>query len=167
VIAPATPTRRWGRARVALVWIATLVAAGLAGAGVASLVPRTESTPLATLQITQDATWPDHVLGQRPEGAVLFDVHLGMQLIAMPQESEGAPTTCLYAMSALELERGVLSGACSAGPFAPSLTSLVDTDWPAAMLERFPVGSAVRYVLEGDHVLVYAAPPAAPPTTTP
>ncbi|HET8926776.1 MAG TPA: hypothetical protein VFN24_02990 [Microbacterium sp.] len=166
-VAPAPPTRRWGRGRLLLVWIATLVAAGLAGAAAASLMPRSESAPLATLAATQDASWPDFVLGDRPEGAVLFAEHLGVQMIAVPQEVQGGSSVCLYAMSARDLPRGAFAVGCGAGPFAPTLTSVVGSDWPAEMLERFPVGSAVQYVLAGDRVLVYAALPGSAPEPTP
>lgn len=160
------PARRWSRGRVAPVWIASLVVAGLAGAAVAAFVPRAQPAPVATLQVADDAVWPGDVLGPQPDGALLFDEHLGVQVIAVPQETQGGPTACLYAMNARELPRGAFHVACGAGPFPPTLTSLVSTEWPAETLERLPLGSAVKYVLDGDRVLVYTAPPAAAPKPT-
>lgn len=146
---------------MALVWVASVIVAGLAGAGAATLVSRTaaDPQPIAILEATDEATWPSFILGERPEGAVLFEEHLGVQIVAVPQEIPGGSTRCLYAMSAEDLPRGAFTVGCGAGPFLPTLTSLVGADWPPELLEQYPIGSSVRYLLDGDRVLVYAAPP--------
>lgn len=152
------PAPRRPRRRLALVWALTLVVAGLSGAAVATLVAPKDPAPIITLPASEQGTWPEFILGPRPEGAVLFTEHLGVQLVAAPQQTDVGSTMCLYALSADDPARGAFAVGCDAGPFASTLTSVVTVDWPAELRELYPEGSAVRYVLEGDRVLVYAAP---------
>lgn len=80
-------------------------------------------------------------------------------------DSEGNDAECLVVLDTENLRdgeggragTGVRTGACGAGPFPASVEFIVTTSFPEAFRARYPVGSAVQFVLDGDDVGVFAA----------
>lgn len=153
----------WGR-RHTFLWIVSLVVAALIASLVTFAVTR-PAAPAATLEVS-NGDWPSDFVGARPEGGRMFERFRGLQLIAVPQTvDQGATIDCLYLIRTQDSASNMLSVGCGAGPFGPTLSVTVETSWPQTVLDAYPAGTALKFVLDGDRVLVYTA--TAQPTDEP
>jgi hypothetical protein len=53
----------------------------------------------------------------------------------------------------------ILTG-CGAGPFPATIQLVVRGELPPQLLEHFPQGTALQFVLDGERIHVYSAAPA-------
>lgn len=80
-------------------------------------------------------------------------------------DSEGNNADCLLVIDTDDLRDGdagrvsggVRTGSCGAGPFPASVEFIVTPSFPEAFRTRYPVGTAVQFVLDGDDVGVFTA----------
>jgi hypothetical protein len=160
--ASATATRRpwWRRARV--LWAASVVAALLAGAGLALWLQSVDSGHVAVLHPEPDAAWPTELWGSPTEGSRTFTPFHGMSVLVQLQDSgvEGQDRVpCLTVFSAVKGTINYGGGACGAGPFPASAAFVISAQSPKELREAFSEGTALQFVLVGDEVHVYAKGP--------
>ncbi len=77
-------------------------------------------------------------------------------------DSEGNDADCLVVLDTQDLREGdsgrgtgVRTGSCGAGPFPATVEFIVTPSFPEAFRTRYPVGTAVQFVLDGDDVGVF------------
>ena len=169
---PASPPARRARPRwTAVLWPVSVVAALSAGAAAASLAMPLVSrdagsgtSQVASLQPDPGFEWPDGIFGPPTDDAQGFADFLGVTAItssrgAYQPAGEGA---CLLLIPTEDLanepETGftwVYSG-CGAGPFPATVALTVDGQMSESLRGRFPVGTAMQFVFDGERVGVFA-----------
>lgn len=162
----AASTPGWRR-RMPLVWAGSLVAAGVLGAAMALSLQAIGGGQVAVLSADPDAEWPSGFFERAPDGATAFQQFHGLVPMHLPQQMhpDTKPSDCLYLAAPEADSFGFFSVGCGAGPFAAAVVVLVTPDAPDELLERYAPGTALRFVLDGSLVRVYAAAPA--PGATP
>lgn len=144
--------------RSTVLWLTGLIVTAIVSAGVTLWAVR-DGGRIAVLQPTDPADWPDNVLGDPPEGSRLFDEFLGLTVVAMPQSwGSGAGMDCLYVLESGE-DGFMTTIGCAAGVFSPAAALSVSERAPDELRERFADGTALQFVLNGDHVNVYVDEP--------
>lgn len=158
------------------VWIAAAALAGVAVVASAATAVGTSFTAVdRTAGIAQvDALTPAPdlqidfagYLGFDPEQTRGFADYYGLTAFAGPTQidSEGNRAECLLLSDTDDMNdadsggraSGVRSGGCGAGPFPATVEFIVTPSFPAEFRARFPVGSAVQFVLDGDDVGVFS-----------
>jgi len=160
------------------VWIAALAVAGLVAvtSGVTA-AGVTFTTVDRTAGIAQtDALTPDPDLELGSAGYLGFDPtqvrgyadYYGLTVFAgvTQIDSEGNQAECLVVNETEELRDissarsssiAVRLGSCGAGAFPASVEFIVSTSFPEPFRARYPVGTAVQFVLDGDDVGVFTA----------
>lgn len=151
------PRRPWWRRRIALLWAGSVVAGVLLGVGLTLAVQSLDSGRIATLQEDVDAEWPEPFFGQRPPEAHMFEDFHGLTVVVMPQTfGDAGSQSCLYVLTSAD---GFGAGSCAAGAFPATASLEVVRQSPRALRERFPLGTSLQFVLDGEQVQVYAAEP--------
>lgn len=109
-------------------------------------------------------------LGFDPERTRGFSDYYGLTVFSGVSQidSEGNESTCLIVLNTEEA-RGdgsspsssprVRFGSCGAGPFPAAVKFVVSASFPEPFRARYPVGTAIQFVLDEDEVGVYAATP--------
>ncbi|WP_191906611.1 hypothetical protein [Microbacterium lushaniae] len=169
---PAAPARgarpRWA----AVLWPLSVVVALSAGATAASLamplVPRDAgagATQVATLRPDPGFVWPDGLFGPPSDDAQGYADFLGVTAITAPlgvYRTGGDDSTCVLLIPTDHLaddpEDGLewMQSGCGAGPFPAAVAFTVDPQTPASLRGRFPVGTAMQFVFDGERVGVFA-----------
>jgi hypothetical protein len=151
------PRSRWWRRRTRLLWAASVAAGVLVGVGLTLAVQAAGAGKVATLDEDADGEWPTQFFGDRPADAVVFDEFHGLSVLTFRQPAQpGSAQTCLYIVMP---PGGFGAGTCAADAFAASASLEVGPDSPEELLDRFPRGTALQFVLEGSSVQVYAREP--------
>lgn len=158
------------------VWIA---AAALAGVAVVASVATAVGTSFTAVDRTAGIAQVDALtpapdlqidfagyLGFDPEQTRGYADYYGLTAFAGPTQidSEGNRAECLLLSDTDDMNgsdsgarsSGVRSGGCGAGPFPATVEFIVTPSFPAEFRARFPVGSAVQFVLDGDDVGVFS-----------
>jgi hypothetical protein len=153
-----TPPRSpWWRRRTPLLWAASVVAGVLVGVGLTLAMQAAGAGKVATLNEDTDGEWPNQFFGDRPADAVMFDEFHGLSVLTFRQPAQpGSAQTCLYIVMP---PNGFGAGTCAADAFAATASLEVGPDSPDELLDRFPRGTALQFVLEGSTVQVYAREP--------
>jgi hypothetical protein len=161
--AESAPTRPWWRRRMPLLWTGSVIAAALVGAALALSVHAFGAGQVAVLSAQDESAWPEEMFSPRPPGGVVFEEFYGLTPLRIEQQfGLGAPMSeCVYIVA----EFGMQNGGCGAGSFPATAAILVGRDAPDELRERFEVGTALQFVLDGSQVRVYASAPA--PDATP
>ena len=148
---------RWWRRRPRLLWAASVVAGVLVGVGLTLAVQAAGAGRVATLDVDADGEWPDEFFGARPPDARVFDDFHGLTVLTFREPSQpGNSQTCLYIVTAPNAFGG---GTCGADAFGTAASLEVGPDSPDELNDRFPRGTALQFVLEGESVQVYAREP--------
>jgi hypothetical protein len=165
---PPAPIRRPWYRRTRVLWALSLVAAVLVGVGLTLSVQSLTSGKVAALAVDDGGTWPA-TFGERPPGGVLFDEFHGLSVVTFPQGFGLDPTElCLYIVAGAGETSTMGSVSCGSGPFPATASLTVTADSPKKLREAFEVGTALKFVHEGDQVQVYAkAPGIVVPSRTP
>ncbi|WP_133545997.1 hypothetical protein [Microbacterium sp. BK668] len=169
---PAEAPRRF-RFWVPSLWAASLlVVAVLAGVWtltttVAVLTPieRTgEGRQIAVLHV-DPGFQPPPIFGQGEVGQVGYEDFHGLTAISTTGSWMGGPGApegrCLFVMrtDAIDVDsqsfNGPIFNDCTAGTFPATIEIGVGRDLPAEIRDRFPEGSALQFVLDGDRVGVF------------
>lgn len=182
---PTDRTRRkpWTRKRLALIWLASLGVAILVTATVTGFVSRRiQADPLeiAVLRADSFAKWPgifanytedgEQTTGT-PEGGMAFESFHGMAAFRMPEGiyGYGGSQTCLVVLESAKIDEdsngfdGPIFNGCSAGIFPATVELVVTPDssgaLPDELVDAFPDGTALQFVLDGDEVVVLSDQP--------
>lgn len=155
------PLRAWFPRRRAP-WAASLIAAAAIGAVIvvagATTVERTGGgQQVGTLARDPGFTPPDF-LGIPADSLRGFDEFYGLTVFSSNEEWIGGGTDeCLLVVGdgGGEAQRQVFLG-CGVGAFAASVSFRVQPRMPAALLERFPEGTPLKFVRQGSDVRVLA-----------
>ena len=151
------PRSRWWRRRPRLLWAASVVAGVLVGVGLTLAVQAAGAGRVATLDVDADGEWPNEFFGAPPPDARVFDDFHGLTVLAFREPSQpGNSQTCLYIVTA---PNAFGAGTCGADAFGPTASLEVGPDSPEELIDRFPRGTALQFVLEGSRVHVYAREP--------
>ena len=151
------PRSRWWRRRTRLLWAASVAAGVLVGVSLTLAVQAAGAGKVATLDEDADGEWPNQFFGDRPTDAVVFDEFHGLSVLTFRQPAQpGSAQTCLYIVMP---PGGFGAGTCAADAFAPTASLEVGPDSPDELLDRFPRGTALQFVLEGSSVQVFAREP--------
>lgn len=153
------PRTAWIALACAAVAVAVAVSASVATAVTAAARP-VEPGLVDTIAVDPGADWWD-ALGERTDGSVLFEDWYGLTFVRNEGWSEIDDQRCLLGVPT-ETVRSASNGftaigmECSAGAFPASLQIIVDAGQPAAVRDRFPEGTALKFTLRGDTVEVRA-----------
>lgn len=163
--AAASPFRAFLRTRKGRITVAALALflAAVAGAAL-TLATVDRHDRVAVLDADPEAEWPEGFFGPERAGAVIYDELLGVTPIYVPDDwTDVEGTFCLYMTRTDRLQGtegpGILTAGCTAGEFDATTALLVNADMPAELLERFPEGTALQFVVDGSTVSVYADTP--------
>lgn len=167
---PLLRTRR--RVWVAAVGVAAVVVAASALTAVGMSFTTVERTPgIAQTDALTPAPELDPAavgyLGFDPEQSRGFEDYYGLTAFAGPTQidSEGNRADCLLISDtadvadsggALRSNAGVRFGGCAAGLFPATAEFIVNSTFPEQFRARYPVGTAVQFVLDGDDVGVFS-----------
>ncbi len=153
--------RPWWR-RVPVLWAASVVAAMLVGAGLTLLVQGMEAGKVGVLQVDTEADWPEEVWGGPTEDSLAFEDFYGLSVLSQPQvtgDGTQAAVPCLIVFSGVSDNPSYLGGSCGAGSFPAEAALVVGRQAPSELRDRFPEGTALQFVLDGEQVHVYAREP--------
>lgn len=164
--APHAVPAKLGRRRSWL-WAASLVVAGLAGAGAAVAVAETHPGRVAVLAQAPDSEWPSEFFGDQPQsGSRVFEGFLGLSVVIVPDAWGAiAAPECLFVLQAEGPSPGsgsILSTGCAAGEFDMTASFAVTSSMPEQLREQYPVGTALEFIVEGAEVFVFAKTPIVP-----
>jgi len=177
---PEVPARRgtWTKKRIAVTWLASLAVAVLVTATVTGFVSRriqADPREIAVLGVDPYAVWPGIFAayaedGEQqpgvPEGGVAYQAFHGLSFFRMSNGmyAFGTDETCLLVVESAKINddnnnsfEGFILNGCEAGAF-PATVEIVVTPGPQRLpeelVEAFPEGTALQFVLEGDEVVV-------------
>ncbi|MEV8239673.1 hypothetical protein AB0O90_05530 [Microbacterium testaceum] len=160
------------------VWVAAVAVAGvvaLTSAATAAGVSVTAVDRTAGIAQTDTLTAdPDAQLGSAgylgfdPEQTRGFADYYGLTVFSGVSQidSEGNQAECLIALDTSEVReadsprsapRGIRVGGCGAGPFPASVEFIVTSSFPEPFRARYPVGTAMQFVLDDGNVGVFSA----------
>lgn len=167
-----TPARRRTRPMsaprwAAILWPVSLIAALALGAAATSaampLVSREGAiTQVSTLAVDPDFEWPENFLGPS-DGTSGYEDFLGLTAMTTTggQWQPEGTDACILLMATDELDTdgssfsGRIYNGCGAGAFPATVVLTVDESMPAALQSRFPVGTALQFVFDGERVGVF------------
>jgi hypothetical protein len=171
----ATPTPRGPRrSRVVFAWVASVVVAVLITAIVTGVVSRrvqADPREVGVLGIDPFAELPEIFAGWQcggpecdPEDVAgeAFAGFFGLGIYRMPGGWTGGQVDdeCLLIMDAASIEpesnsfSGPIYSGCAAGGFAATVQLTVTSELPAELREEFAEGTGLRFIDEGDEVVV-------------
>ncbi|MCK6067397.1 MULTISPECIES: hypothetical protein [Microbacterium] len=169
---PASPPARRARPRwAAVLWPVSVVAALSAGAAATSLAMPLVSrdagagaSQVTTLQPDPGFEWPEGLFGPPTDDAQGFADFLGVTAIASSRGAyqPGGDSACLLLIPTEDLAKQPETGftwvhsGCGAGPFPAAVALTVDGQMPESLRDRFPVGTALQFVFDGERVGVFA-----------
>lgn len=162
-----TPAARGSLSRRTIwVWAASVALALVVGAGVTAATSSFGGIPVAVLPEVELTEWPTNMFGDAQEGARVFEVFEGTRVLVVPNAwgSPDSEIVCVFVVRG-ESEDGsaaaneILTTGCGAGAFAPTASFTVTERSPAALRDRFPIGTSVRVTVEGDEVRVFTRSP--------
>ncbi|QIG38493.1 hypothetical protein G5T42_02520 [Microbacterium sp. 4R-513] len=170
---PDPPRSRRLRWWVPSLWFASLVVVAVL-AGVWTLTTTlTIFTPIqrdadghqvAVLEVDPDFVMPQ-IFGTTSPGYVGFHEFYGLTVVATPGSWVGGYDNdgkCLLLVRTTDIDddhqvvNGPIFNGCSAGSFPATVELVVSRELPDEVRERFPEGSALQFVLDGDRVGVFS-----------
>ncbi|WEK60926.1 MAG: hypothetical protein P0Y60_16735 [Candidatus Microbacterium colombiense] len=182
-----TPRRR------RLLWVASLVAAAVGGAGLTAAVgvmlPVSTSSgapQIATLEANSSITIPQGFFGAAADtqafefhGLTLFQ-NVNNGIFGNGSASSDPTSSCFVVLGSDQVPapeefdssswgyEGPVYSACSTGVFPAAVSVPFDGDSPEELSAQFPSGRALQFVLDGDRIGVFLdSKPASTPESTP
>lgn len=166
----------WTARRQALLWAASVVVTAVIAAAITyTLVSipmfsaSAQAPQIATLELTRTGAVPPGWFGAEEDvAAVEF---YGLTIFATPgwvSESgdRSSEDRCLNGVPTEDVPpeaesdgssyvSGRIWGACSVGSFPATFAMPIDGDTPDELIERYPAGTALQFVLDGDRIAVF------------
>ncbi|MEV5041145.1 hypothetical protein [Microbacterium sp. LMI1x-1-1.1] len=123
-----------------------------------------EVTHVTSLPLDAERAWPE-VLSAPPEDGRIYRALAGMTpIVAHYDTGDGVKARCLqilpdeaWSASPEDGWSGAWYTSCAAEPFAPASSLVVSSTTPAALREKFAIGTRLQFVLADDAVEVYSA----------
>lgn len=162
-------TRGRGRLprRIGWLWAASAAFALVVGVVVGVTAATWAGEKTAVLAEADISDWPSLSFGEAEEGSRIFEDYLGMTPVIVPNalgsdNQERVP--CMFVVILSDYDGGdppgtaatTVTAGCAAGAFPPVASFTVTDASPAALREQLPVGTSVRFAIDGDeaHVTV-------------
>ncbi len=152
--------------RTAWLWVGSVVAALIVGAGLSAATSSVAGGRVAVLAEDEPSAWPTNLFGDVQEGSQIFEPFHGVRTLVV-QNAWGGPDTGLSCVFVVREEgeaepasnTAILTTGCGGAGFAPTASFEVTDASPPELRDRFPVGTGVRIVIEGDEAHVFARTP--------
>lgn len=169
-------TRRvlWGTAWVgSLAAVATVVAVVATAASAQFAWPATSMaddgvTFVTHLAVDPDVDVPTNYYGGEDD-TVVYEAIAGLTPFTFTYDYEGGVNICVIAVPSQHIEEPEFASTsaqgCSTGAFPAAAALLVTEDAPPVLQQRFPIGTSLQFVLQGDGIDVFSAPPPPPAET--
>lgn len=143
--------------------VAAVTSAATAAGTTFAPVARTAGVAQVDTLVEDPAFDVPSFFGPIAEGARGFRDYLGLSAMVGFQEVAGGDREpCLYLVDAEDLREdsgsfqgGYIFGGCGAGAFAPTAQFVVSEELPEQLRERFPVGTSLQFVFDGERVGVF------------
>jgi hypothetical protein len=156
--------RRWSSRRLLVTAIAVLAVAVVVTAAATAFFTRRAGyagAVEAVLPSVPDVDWPEY-FGTPDEKGKQYAEFAGLTLFSTEAGFWGGSQAdaCLIVVQTDSLETdgsssiGFSFSGCGAGPFPATLEFLVTGDMPDELRDRYPEGTALQFVLEGNEVVV-------------
>lgn len=171
------PARRRGSRRMRWLWVASLavvaavsIAATYAVASVRPVDPTTGVLPAALLEPNPAIALPRDFFGL--DGSIAVYEFYGLWVIRSNSGAFAGAGDCILVTSAdaVDTRTSSITGpayyGCEAGSFPATAQFALDGQWPQALLDRYPVGSGMRFVIDGDRVGVFISEVPETPATS-
>jgi len=157
--------RLWGWAASLAIVAALASAATAASLTFVSVTAASGAPQVDTLVPDPDAAVPP-VFGQRTGAERAYENYYGVAAFTgrAPTDATDNRNPCLYLLDADETSaddtRGFrgnfVYGGCGAGVFPATVQFVVADGMPAAFVERFPIGTSMQFVFDGENVGVFS-----------
>ncbi|MGN6221550.1 MAG: hypothetical protein ACTHNQ_18780 [Microbacterium sp.] len=155
---PAATPPWWRRRRAR--WAGSLVVALVLGVVLTLSVQAITSGRVATLGVDRNAEWPTDTFGARPPDALQFEEFHGLSVLSLGQAfGGGLDQVCISVQSTPNGSDGVGAWGCGTVDFPAAAAFTVPGNSPQELRDVFPVGTSLKFVLDGDQVHVYAKEP--------
>jgi hypothetical protein len=168
------PKRSGLSRRTKLLWAGSVVVALIVGAAITMTTSSFGAGRVAVLAEADLSDWPTETFGDPQEGSRVFDSFDGLRVLVVPNAwgNPEAGVTCVFVVqsreSGAETPSGeILTMGCGNETQPATASFAVNETAPEELRNRFPVGTALRVVLEGDEVHVFARAGAPAPAPTP
>ncbi|HCJ48275.1 MAG TPA: hypothetical protein DHW40_02915 [Microbacterium sp.] len=164
----------------ALTWAGSLAAVAAIAVGVTAAVTARTAWPavggaadprisyLTALDVDENGEVPEMFFGNGLDTTV-FASFEGVTAYTFTYEERYSDATCVMVIASDVLDDpnptdydGLFAQGCSTGAFAPAATMVVSEGSPQALQDRFPRGTSLQFVLNGETVDVFAADPPPP-----
>lgn len=158
----------WAPRWTATLWPVSVIAALAFGAATTSaampLVSREGDTAqVDTLSVDPDFEWPEAFFGTTDDGTAGYQEFFGLTAMTTTGGQWGPDGTdaCILLMATDGLESdgtsfsGQIYNGCGAGAFPATVVLTVDGTMPEALQSRFPVGTPLQFVFDGERVGVF------------
>ncbi len=164
---PSPPARDGLRTRA--LWVASLVATAAVAVAVTAAttpiisVPRPPDARLVgTIEIDESAGWPP-MFGEPQSDSVVYEDFYGLTALRQGGSVFGqGDTECVMIFetgplrSPTDSYEGPSFYGCGAGAFPPRVPVLIQAGMPTELIVRFPVGTALEFVLDGERLGVFS-----------
>jgi hypothetical protein len=162
------------RRRFLVLWAASVVASALIGFGVARttefaatsqgavLAPAAGAgidvtrPAVATLTRLPEGSWPTETFGARPGGRQYEWFH-DMAVMQVPDLQTAGRLSCLSVVAYARWNATYVADDCSTGLPHDVAALVVTADAPKSLRDAYPIDTRLLFILEDDHVLVYAS----------
>jgi hypothetical protein len=122
-----------------------------------------DAAQVDALAVDPDFRWPENFLGPS-EGTAGYEDFFGLTAMTTTggQWQPEGTDSCILLMPTDELDTdgssfsGRIYNGCGAGAFPAAVVLTVDESMPAALQARFPVGTALQFVFDGERVGVFS-----------
>jgi len=112
---------------------------------------------VATLAPSGGAAWPDELFGTARSGSSAFTPFHDLAVVLVSDAWGGSVATpCLF-IAQVRPQQRMLSTGCGAGDFPPTAAIEVADGMPDSLIDHYPIGSSLQFVLRDDEVSVYAS----------
>ncbi|WP_211160640.1 MULTISPECIES: hypothetical protein [Microbacterium] len=161
---PARPASRLSR-RTKGIWAVSVVAALIAGAALTMATTAAVGGRVAVLAEADLDEWPDQLFGEPQEGAQVFEELFGLRVLTVPNAwgSSRHGINCVFVTQVGGSEAGsageLITTGCGDGHYPPSAAFPVTDASPEALRERFPIGTSLKVVVQGNQAEVFARTP--------
>lgn len=143
--------------RVLVIAAAAAVVIALVAATVSITTALGGPRQVATLASLPDEEWDEQFYGPQGPGSMMFEPFHGLTVVLVTDPwGAQAEVPCLF-VAQNGGQTHMLTAGCGTDHFAPTTAVEVSEGMVEELLEQFPVGSELQFVLGDDEVHVYAA----------
>lgn len=130
-----------------------------------SISPAADVSHVATLTVDEGGELPEY-FGGPTDDATVYEAFFGLIPISAALDGADTEQLCMQVIDERAYQTGAEGSAtstwyygCGFAPFSTNVSLPVTPDAPAALRERFPDGTKLQFVIDGDVVDVFASDP--------